>query len=61
AFAAISVAYFAFRWLLIRFQTWKLGHVSPFIIGPEIDAALLAVVPAAIVFWAVAKQRKRRS
>src|SRR5690348_6318404 len=57
AFAAALLTFlvgqFAFRWLLISYQTWRLGHPNPFVIGPEIDAAMLAVVTAAIVFWLV--------
>jgi hypothetical protein len=55
----LLVGYFAFRWLLISCQTWRLGHPNPFVIGPGIDAALLAVVTAAIVFWLVMRQGKR--
>lgn len=55
----LIIGYFAFRWLLISYQTWRLGRPNPFVIGPEIDAALLAVVTAAIVFWLVVRRGKR--
>jgi hypothetical protein len=55
----LLVGYFAFRWLLISYQTWRLGHPNPFVIGPEIDATMLAVVTAAVVFWLVVRWGKR--
>jgi hypothetical protein len=55
----LLVGYFAFRWLLISYQTLSLGHPNPFVIGPEIDAAMLAVVTAAIVFWLAVRRGKR--
>ena len=55
----LLVAYFAFRWLLVPYQTRRLGHSSPFVIGPEMDAALLAVVTAMIVFLVVVRRQRR--
>jgi membrane-anchored protein YejM (alkaline phosphatase superfamily) len=55
----LLVGYFAFRRLLIFYQTLSHGHPNPFVIGPEINAAMLAVVTAAIVFWLAVRRGKR--
>src|SRR5258707_10888732 len=57
----ILVSYVAFRWLLISYQTWRLGHPNPFVMGPETDAMLLSLLAATIVFWLVVKGAKRKS
>lgn len=57
--ATLLCAYLVFRWLLINYQTRRLGHPNPFVIGPEIDAMLLALLAAGIVFLWVVKRAKR--
>jgi|HubBroStandDraft_6_1064221.scaffolds.fasta_scaffold05688_2 hypothetical protein len=57
--ATLFVSYVTFRWLLIRYQTWQLGHPNPFVIGPELDAIVLSFLTSAIVFWLVVKWAKR--
>jgi hypothetical protein len=54
----LFVSYVAFRWLLIRYQTWQLGHPNPFVIGPELDAVVLSFLTAVIVFWWVVRRAK---
>jgi succinate dehydrogenase hydrophobic anchor subunit len=51
--------YVALRWLLISYQTWRLGRPNPFVIVPDLDALLLALLAAAIAFWLVVKRAKR--
>lgn len=58
--ATLLGSYLVFRWLLISYQTWRLGHPNPFIIGPEIDAMLLALLAAGIVFLWVLKRKQSR-
>lgn len=55
----LLVSFAVFRWLLICYQTWRLGHANPFVIGPEMDAVLLSLLAAAIVFWWVVKRENR--
>ena len=55
----LVVSYVPFEWLLIRFQTWRLGHPNPFVIGPAIDAVWCSLLAAVIVFWLVVKRAKR--
>lgn len=60
--ATLLCSYLAFRWLLISYQTWHLGHPNPFVIGPETDAMLLALLAAGIVFlWVVKRAKRSRS
>jgi len=56
---ALLVSYFPFVWLLIRYQTWRLGHPNPFVIGPELDAIWCSLLAGVIVFWFVVKRAKR--
>jgi len=55
----LLVSYVTFRWVLIRFQTWHLGHPNPFVIEPEMDATLLFLLAGAIVFGLVVSRRRR--
>jgi hypothetical protein len=52
-------SYVAFRWLLICYQTWCLGHPNPFVIGPELGAMVLSSLTAVIIFWLIAKRAKQ--
>jgi hypothetical protein len=55
----LLATYFPFVWLLIRLQTWRLGHPNPFAIGPAVDAVWCSVLVAMVVFWLVVKRAKR--
>jgi hypothetical protein len=62
AVASLPFSFFAFRWLLIRFHEWRIGgHRIIWIIGEEINAALLALVVAVVVFFVVFSALRRRS
>lgn len=57
--ATFLASYVPFEWLLIRFQTWRLGHANPFVIGPAMDAVWCSVLAAVSVFLLVLKRAKR--
>jgi hypothetical protein len=59
SFVAFGISYFPFVWLLIRYQTWRLGHPNPFIIGPELDAIWCSLLAGVMVFWLVVKRGKQ--
>ena len=54
----LLVGYFPFVWLLIRYQTWRLGHPNPFVIGPDMDAIWCSFLAVGIVFWLAVKWAK---
>jgi hypothetical protein len=56
----LVVTYFAFYWLLVQFQTWRLGHPNPFTIGPAMDAIPFSFVTALITLWLTVREAKRR-
>lgn len=55
----ILACYFPLVRLLIRYQTWRLGHPNPFVIGPSLDAIFCSLLVAVIVFWLVVKRAKQ--
>lgn len=58
--ATITLAYSPFYWVLVQFQTWRLGHPNPFTIGPAMDAMPCSFVAGLVVFWLTVRQAKRR-
>ena len=56
----LVVTYFPFYWLLVQFQTWRLGRPNPFTIGPAMDAIPCSFVTALITFWLTVREAKRR-
>jgi len=59
SFLTLLVSYFPFVWLLIRYQTWRLRHPNPFVIGPAMDAIWCSFLTAMIVFCLFVKWAKR--
>jgi len=58
AAVTLPFSFFGFRWLLIRFHEWRIGHPLVWIIREELNAALLALVLAVVVFFVVASALK---
>ena len=61
AVATLVGSFFAFRWLLICYHEWQIGHKNPFTVWADMRAIALAFVAAAIVFWVVLSAMKRSS
>jgi hypothetical protein len=59
AVATLVVSYFAFRWSLICYQEWQIGHKNPFTIWADMRAVPFAFLTAVIVFWLVLVVMKR--
>ena len=38
AIATLLLSYFGFRWLLIRYHEWQIGHKNPFTIWADMRA-----------------------
>lgn len=53
AAASLPPSFFGFRWLLTRYHEWRVGRPLIWIVGEEIDAALLALAMAVVVFFVV--------
>jgi len=54
AFLTLLISFFVFRWGLIRLWEWQHeGRRMMFVIGPEINAAILALLSSSIVFVVV--------
>jgi hypothetical protein len=56
----LVVTYFLFYWLLVQFQTCRLGHPNPFTIGPAMDAIPCSFMTALITFWLAVRRAKTR-
>jgi len=56
----LAPSYLPFVWMLIHFQTWRLGHPNPFVFGPEIHALECSLVAAVIVFCLVVRRQSVR-
>src|SRR4029077_7370877 len=50
AFIIFELLSFPLYWLLVRFQTWRLGHPNPFAFGPAMDAAISSSFVAGVAF-----------
>jgi hypothetical protein len=61
AIGTLTVSYFGFRWLLICFQEWRIGHPNPFTFWADLRAIPLALLASLIVFAVVLVFMKRRS
>jgi hypothetical protein len=59
AVASLPLSFVGFRWLLIRYDEWRIGHRLVWIIREETNAALLAVITAVVVFFVVVSAMKR--
>jgi hypothetical protein len=56
----LVVTYFPYYWLLVQFQTWRLGHPNPFTIGLAMDAIPCSFMTASITFWFTVRRAKTR-
>jgi hypothetical protein len=59
--ATLVLTYFPFYWVLIKLQTWRLGHPNPFTIGPAMDAVPCSFVAALIAFWLTLREANKRA
>ena len=62
ALGTLLISYFAFRWLLIRYNESQIGHKNPFTIWADVRAVPLAVLVSLLVFSMVlvfVKQKNR--
>jgi hypothetical protein len=60
AVTTFAVSFFAFRWLLICYQEWRIGHRDIFVTWAEMTALPFSLLASAIVLWLVLVAMKRR-
>ena len=63
AIGTLLLSYFGFRWLLICYHEWQIGHKNPFTIWAELRAIPLALLASLLVFSVVLifMKREKRS
>lgn len=61
ALGTLLASYFAFRWLLIRYNELQIGHKNPFTIWADVRAVQLAVLVSLLVFSVVLVLMKRKN
>lgn len=59
AIASLPLSFFGLRWLLIRYHEWRIGRPLIWIVEEEMDAALLALIVAIVVFFVIVSVLKR--
>ena len=59
ALYSVYCSFWIFRWAFIAYRERQLGYRLVFVIGPEINAAILALVLGVMAFFAVFRQGTR--